>query len=103
VKRGDIRWYRFQPPDKKRPVLILTRNSIIQYMNEVTVAPLTTTIRAIPSEVIVGVQEGLKKKCAINCDHLQTVSKVQIGDLITSLPNSKLEQVTDAIRFALDL
>jgi len=72
-------------------------------MNEVTVAPLTTTIRAIPSEVIVGVQEGLKKKCAINCDHLQTVSKVQIGDLITSLPNSKLEQVTDAIRFALDL
>ncbi|MBT3785467.1 type II toxin-antitoxin system PemK/MazF family toxin [bacterium] len=103
MKRGDIRWYRFQPPDKKRPVLILTRNSIIQYMNEVTVAPLTTTIRAIPSEVIVGVQEGLKKKCAINCDHLQTVSKVQIGDLITSLPNSKLEQVTDAIRFALDL
>ncbi|MDX2474303.1 MAG: type II toxin-antitoxin system PemK/MazF family toxin, partial [Candidatus Krumholzibacteria bacterium] len=52
MKRGEIRWYRFPQPDKTRPVLILTRDSIITYLNEVNVAPLTRTIRGIPTEVV---------------------------------------------------
>ena len=51
MKRGEIRWYKFAHPDKKRPVLILTRDSILEYLGEVTVAPVTSTIRDIPSEV----------------------------------------------------
>ena len=51
MERGEIRWYKFQIPDKKRPILILTRDSIIDYLSEVTIAPITSTIRDIPSEV----------------------------------------------------
>ena len=49
IKRGDVRWYKFDAPDKRRPVVILTRDSILAYLGEVTVAPITSTIRDIPS------------------------------------------------------
>lgn len=103
MRRGEIRWYKFRPPDKKRPVLILTRDSVIEYLNEVTIAPITSTIRDIPSEVFLSHQDGLPRDCAINCDHIQTVSKAKIGSLITTLLSDKLEQVRDAIYFALNL
>lgn len=101
--RGEIRWYTFKAPDKKRPVLILTRNSIIHYLGEVTVAPITTTIRDIPSEVTLTTNDGMPKDCAINVDHLQTVSKGKVGTVITTLPREKLALVSQAITFALDL
>ena len=103
MKHGEIRWYKFLPPDKKRPVLILTRDSVLEYLREVTVAPITTTVRNIPSEVFLTETDGLPQDCAVNCDHLQTVSKAKIGPLITSLPPSKMIDVGRAIRFALDI
>jgi len=103
MKRGDIRWYKFRGPDKKRPVLILTRNSILEYLNEVTVAPVTSTVRDIPSEVFLSKDDGMQKDCAINCDHIQTVSKTKVGRLITDLNPAKLKKVSEAIRFALEL
>ena len=104
MKRGDMRWYKFMAPDKKHPVLILTRNSIIEYLGEITIAPLTSTIRDIPSEVFISKEEnGLMRDCAINCDHLQTVSKAKIGTLITTLGADKMHQVRNSIQFALDL
>ncbi len=103
MKRGEIRWYKFKAPDKKRPVLILTRDSVLEYLGEVTVAPVTSAVRDIPSEVFLSKQEGMTKDCAINFDHIQTVSKGKIGSLITTLPNEKLEKVYEAIQFALDL
>ncbi len=103
MKRGEIRWYKFKAPDKKRPVLILTRDSILEYLGEITVAPITTTVRDIPSEVFLSKQDGMIKDCAINFDHIQTVSKGKIGSLITTLPTDKLEQVSTAIQFALNL
>ena len=103
MKRGEIRWYTFKAPDKKRPVLILTRDFIMEYLGEVTVAPVTSTIRDIPSEVCLGKEDGMPKDCAINCDHIQTVTKGKIGSLITTLTAEKLDQVRQAILFALDL
>jgi mRNA interferase MazF len=103
MKHGEVRWYKFMPPDKKRPVLILTRNSVLEYLGEVTIAPITTTVRNIPSEVFLQKSDGMLQDCAINCDHLQTVSRGKIGQLITSLPPSKMVEVGRAIRFALDL
>lgn len=103
MKRGEIRWYKFKAPDKKRPVLILTRDSILEYLEEVTVAPITTTVRDIASEVFLSKQDGMIKDCAINLDHIQTVSKGKIGPLITTLPKDKLENVSEAIQFALNL
>jgi mRNA interferase MazF len=103
MKHGEIRWYKFKKPDKKRPVLILTRNSVLEYLGEVTVAPITTTVRDIPSEVFLSKIDGMPRDCAINCDHLQTVSKGKIGPLITSLKPSKMYDVGQAICFALDI
>ncbi|HME45426.1 MAG TPA: type II toxin-antitoxin system PemK/MazF family toxin [Syntrophorhabdales bacterium] len=103
MNRGEVRWYRFKAPDKKRPVLILTRDSVIKYLSEITVAPITSTIRDIPSEVYLGKEDGMAKDCAINFDHIQTVSKARIGTLVTKLSRDKLLQVRNAIRFALDL
>ncbi len=103
MKRGEIRWYKFNPPDKNRPVLIVSRDSVISYLNEITVVPITSTIRDIPSEVILTKEDGMTKECAVNCDHIQTVSKHKIGDLITSLPSSKMHEVNDSIRFALGM
>jgi mRNA interferase MazF len=103
MKHGEIRWYKFMPPDKRRPVLILTRNSALEYLSEVTIAPITTTVRDIPSEVFISKSEGMPQDCAINCDHLQTVSKSKLGSLIASLPLSKMVEVGRAIRFALEI
>jgi mRNA interferase MazF len=103
MKRGEIRWYKFKHPDKKRPVLILTRDSILKYFGEVTIAPITTTIRDIPSEVSLSKYHGMPRDCAINFDHIQTVSKGKIGSLITALSPEKLNQVTGAVTFALGL
>ncbi len=103
MKRGEIRWYKFHAPDKKRPVLILTRDSVLEYFAEATVVPVTTTIRDIPSEVLLSKDDGVSKDCALNCDHLQTVAQSKIGSLITTLPNEKMAQVSQAVRFALDI
>ncbi len=103
MKHGEIRWYKFVSPDEKRPVLILTRDSVLEYLGEVTIAPITTTVRDIPSEVLLSTADGMPQDCAVNCDHLQTVSKGRIGSLITSLPRTKMLAVGRAIRFALDI
>jgi len=103
VKRGEIHWYTFAAPDKRRPVLILTRDSILQYLGEVTVAPITTTVREIPSEVRLSADDGMHHDCAINCDHIQTVSKGKIGPLITHLSPAHMSAVARAIAFALNL
>jgi mRNA interferase MazF len=103
VRRGEVRWYKFSPPDKKRPVVILTRDAILEYLGDVTVAPVTSTIRDIPSEVRLYKEDGMSQDCAINCDHLQTVSKNRLGALVTTLSIAKMREVSSAIAFALGL
>ncbi len=103
MRRGEIRWYTFAKPDKRRPVLILTRDSVLDYLGEVTVAPITRTVRDIPSEVALSRADGVRHDCAINCDHLQTVSKGKIGALLATLPLAKLTAVSRAVRFALNI
>ncbi|MGR3320231.1 MAG: type II toxin-antitoxin system PemK/MazF family toxin [Candidatus Anammoxibacter sp.] len=102
MKRGEIRWYKFKRPDKRRPVVILTRDSILEYLGEITIAPITSTIRDIPSEVLLTYEDGMRKDCTINCDHIQTVSKSKIGSAITTLTQDKLKKLNKAIWFALN-
>ncbi len=99
--RGDVRWYRFTRPDKKRPVLLLTRDSATEFLGEVTIAPITSTIREIPSEVLLTALDGMPRDCAVNLDHVQTVSRGKIGALITRLESRKMEEVRRALLFAL--
>lgn len=101
MKRGEIRWYRFQSPDKRRPVVVLTRDSALDYLNEVTIAPITTRIRDIPSEVVIGPDDGVQRECAINFDHLQTVAKNRLGGIIATLPPGRMAEIRDALLFAL--
>ena len=101
MRRGEIRWYTFQTPDKKRPVLILTRNSILEVLGEVTVAPLTSTIRQIPSEVVLTPEDGVPKVCAVNLDHVQTVAKAKVGPFIAVLSDAQMDRVKSALLFAL--
>ena len=103
MKRGEVRWYTFKAPDKRRPVLILTRDSILPHLGEVTVAPLTTTIRDIPTEVVLTPADGVPEECAVNCDHIQTVAQAKVGKLIATLSSIQMEQVSRAINFALEL
>jgi mRNA interferase MazF len=103
MRRGEVRWYKFSPPDKKRPVVILTRDAILEYLGDVTVAPVTSTIRDIPSEVRLYKEDGMIQDCAINCDHIQTVSKNRLGALITTLSTAKMRELSVAVAFALGL
>ncbi len=101
MRRGEVRWYRFAPPDKRRPVLILSRDSAIEVLGEVTIAPITSTIRDIPSEVVLTRNEGMEHDCAVNLDHVQTVSKGKIGALISALSAERMERVRECLHFAL--
>ena len=103
MHRGEVRWYKFSHPDKRRPVLILTRHSALDFLGEVTIAPVTTTVRDIPSEVPLGEADGMPRACAVNLDHIQTVSKGKIGAHITTLSTDRMAQVRQALRFALAL
>ena len=101
MNRGDVCWYTFKTPDKKRPVLILTRDSAIAVLNSVTVAPITSTIRSIPTEVVLTKADGLPTTCAVNFDNLQTVPKANIGDRIARLTMQKMKEAGAATSFAL--
>ena len=101
MKRGEVSWYIFSRPDKRRPVLILTRDSALEFLGEVTVAPITTTIRDIPSEALLTKADGMQRDCAVNFDHLQTVSKGKIGSLIATVSPSKMQQMRPCLLFAL--
>jgi len=101
VNRGDVCWYTFKAPDKKRPVLILSRDSAIGVLNSVTIAPITSTIRSIPTEVVLTEDDGLPNTCAANFDNLQTVPKCNIGDRIARLTTQKMREAAAAVSFAL--
>jgi mRNA interferase MazF len=101
MNRGDVCWYTFKAPDKKRPVLVLTRESAISVLNSVTIAPITSTIRNIPTELLLTEQDGVPHTCAANFDNLQTVPKSNIGDRITRLTSRRMKEAAAAVSFAL--
>jgi len=101
MKRGEVRLYKFSKPDKNRPVVILTRDSALEFLGETTVAPITSTIRDIPSEVLLTKEDGMPKECAVNLDYIQAVPKSKIGPLITTLNPSKISELRSALLFAL--
>ena len=100
IKRGEIWLFDFSRPDKRRPVLVLTRPEVIGLLHTVMVAPITSTIHGAPSEVIVGVDEGLKQDSAVNLDHVQTVEKSRLKRFIGTLGTEKMGAVCRALAVA---
>ena len=101
VARGDIRLYQFAPPDKKRPVVVLTRGSAIDYLSTVTVAPITSTIRGVPSKVILNEEDGMKGPCAVNLHNAVTISQNRLGRRIAQLSSLRMGEICAALRFSL--
>jgi len=103
MKRGEVRWHTFKPPDKQRPVVILTRDSVIDYMDRITIAPITTTIRDIPTEVYLTPAHGVSRVSVVSLDNITTIQKHLLGRLITVLPPEKMEEIENAVCFALGI
>ena len=101
VGRGEIWMFAFPRPDKKRPVLVLTRQDMIGRLHTVTVAPLTSTLRGVPSEVVVGTESGLKQPSAINLHHVATVPRAGLRTFVGSAPRQTMNEVREALLFAL--
>ena len=100
VSRGEIWRYRFAAPDKKRPVVVLSRKEVIGLLPTVMVAPVTSTIRGAPSEVLVGAGEGLKHESAVNLDHVQTVEQSRLEGYVGHLGVEKMREVCRALAVA---
>lgn len=98
--RGDICYHTFREPDKRRPVLVLTRTDAVSFLNEITIAPITTTIRENNSSVWLDETDGMREACAVNLDYLQTVPKQKLGKVITHLSDERMQEVLKAIKFA---
>ncbi|QQR89790.1 MAG: type II toxin-antitoxin system PemK/MazF family toxin [Myxococcales bacterium] len=100
MKRGELWWARL---DKRRPVLLLSRDEAYDVRAMVTVAPLSTTIRGFSVEVRVGRKEKLPKVCVVNLDNVATIAMASLEERISVLSTSKMAQVDDSLRFALGL
>jgi mRNA interferase MazF len=100
VKRGEIRWYTFALPDKRRPVLILTRDEVIDHLNEIIVAPITRTIRGLATEVVLTPDDGMPVVSALNFDHVALAQRQRIGGLICSLSEERWIEVRRALLLA---
>jgi mRNA interferase MazF len=101
IVRGDVRLYQFAPPDKRRPVVVLTRDSAIGHLSTVTVAPITSAIRGVPSEVLLGEEDGMKAPCAVNLHNAITVSQKRLGRRVAQLGLRRMGEICAAVRFTL--
>ena len=100
VRRGDIRWYTFRPPDKRRPVLILTRDEVTERLNEIIVAPVTRTVRGLATEVVLTPDDGMPASCALNFDHVSLARRDRIGSLICRMPDGRWSEARRALLLA---
>jgi mRNA interferase MazF len=91
----------FPPPDKQRPVLVLTRDSAIAHLSTVTIAPITSTVRGVPSEVILDVGDGMRGRCAVNLHNAVTIAQTRLGRRVSGLSAARMDEVCEALRFAL--
>ena len=101
ITRGEVRLYQFARPDKQRAVVVLTRESALGYLSAVTVAPITSAIRGVPSEVRLSEADGMKGECAVNLYNLVTVSKAQLGRRVAVLKGERMREICEALGFAL--
>jgi mRNA interferase MazF len=89
--------------DKPRPVLILTRELVRPHMRAVTIAPITTTVRGLSTEVAVDAANGLSQSSVVSCDNITTIPTSALGEQIGALLDRQEQALSDAIRAAFDL
>ena len=103
MKRGEIWWYEFPSPNKRRPVLILTRDASIAVLNAITVAEITRTVRGVRSELVIGTEDGMPYFSCANFYHLHTVPKQKLEERIATLSTDKMKEADRALCYALGI
>ena len=99
MNRGEI-WWLEHPEAGRRPACILTRQAAIAVLRTVLVAPATRTVRGIPTEVLLGPDDGMPEACALSFDNLTTVPKALLTERITRLRPAKLAELCPALNLA---
>jgi mRNA interferase MazF len=97
LRRGEIRWYTFRLPDKRRPVLILTRDEVIDRLTEIIVVPATRTIRGLATELVLTTEDGMPSVCALNFDHVALAQRGRLGPVICTLAQNRWDEVRSAL------
>jgi mRNA interferase MazF len=100
VNRGEIRWYTFRLPDKRRPVMILSRTEVLEHLSELIVVPITRTIRGLASEVVLTQDDGMPVTCTLNFDHIAMAHRDRIGSTLSTLAESRWPEVRNALLIA---
>lgn len=99
MRRGEV-WWLHQPDEKPRPVCILTRDEAIPVLRRLLVAPATTRVRGLDTEVTLGQEEGMPRDCALSLDNVLTVGRTLLTDHITTLSPARMHQVCRALAIA---
>jgi len=100
VARGEVWLYRFASPDKRRPVLVIGRPDALAAMHTAIVAPITSTVREIGSQVRLGEADGMKGPCAVSLDHIQIVRQADLRTYVTTLRPEVMAGVCRALAIA---
>jgi mRNA interferase MazF len=103
VKRGEVWWAELPSPVGSRPVIILTRNAVLENIGGIVVALITRTVRDLPTEVLLGRRQGLPVSCVANLDNILTVPRQRLKRLMGACDASKIEELNQAIKTALDV
>jgi mRNA interferase MazF len=101
LTRGEIRLVRFPQPDKMRPVVVLTRDTVLGKLGNVTVAPITSAIRGALSDVLLTEEDGMKGPCVVNLHNMSTVPQERLGKLVGQLSPRRMSEICAAMRFSL--
>jgi len=101
ARRGEV-WLADVPGDKRRPVVVLTRNSVLPRLSTILVAPVTTRVRDIPTEVPLGPPHGLARRCVANFDNIAPLPKRVLVRKVGVLAQDELAAACRAARFAID-
>ena len=103
MKRGEVWWAELPPPVGSRPVIILTRDAVLETIGGIVVALITRTVRDLPTEVLLGRRQGLPVSCVANLDNILTVPWQRLKRLMGACDASKIEELNQAIKTALDV
>lgn len=103
IQRGDIRWFAFQRPDKRRPVLVLGHDDLLPSLSLVPVIPLSTQVRGLPWEVLLTPEDGVPSVCVLKPEWIRAVERSSLEHRIGRLPEERMEEVKRALLHVLGL
>ena len=103
MKRGEVWWAELPPPVGSRPIVILTRDSVLHSIGAIVVALVTRTVRQVPTEVVLGRRQGLPGRCVANLDNILTVPRQRLKRLMGACDAAKIAELNQAIKAAFDV